>query len=96
MKRRADWRWIAHELARLPRGHVLCVRRELVEHPALLGAQKSVGLPLGQVADWRFPPDARGGGVHVREYAREWRAHMDRVHPDRSLIGHFFADVLAS
>jgi hypothetical protein len=70
------------------------VRKTLIDHPALFGAQRAIGWPLGQLADWRFPADAHGRGLHVREYRREWHAHLDRVHPSRSLLGHFLADVL--
>ena len=94
MRRRVGWEWIARELAARPPRHTIRVRKRLVDHPALSGAVRSSGLDVGQVADWRFPPDAKGRGLHVHEYANEWRAHLDRVHPARSLLGHVLADVL--
>jgi hypothetical protein len=94
MRRRLAWSVIHDELARHPAKSVVCVRRGLIEHPAIAGAVRSSGLNVGQLAHWRFPPDAHGGGVHVHEYAHEWRAHLDRVHPRTNLLAHFLVDVL--
>ena len=70
------------------------MRKRVVDHPALSGAVPSTGIDVGQIAHWRFPPDALGRGLHVHEYKHEWRAHLDRVHPSRSLLAHFLVDVL--
>lgn len=94
VRRRAGWVWIARELAARPARHTLRVRKRLIDHPVLSGAVRSTGLDVGQIAHWRFPPDEHGRGLHVHEYANEWRVHLDRVHPARSLLGHFLADVL--
>ena len=94
MRRRVGWVWIYEELARRPARHTIVIRKRVVDHPALFGAERSTGLDVGQIAHWRFPPDARGRGLHVHEYKREWRAHLDRVHPKTSLLAHFLVDVL--
>lgn len=60
----------------------------LVPHPLLAGAEPSLGLPAGQTEDWRFGPSLDGRGVHVQLVGGLWRVHVDRVHPDRSLLEH--------
>jgi hypothetical protein len=94
VRRRVGWWWIYQALVSSPPRSIVRVSRRAIDHPAFLGAKRSIGLPLGQLADWRFPPDAAGRGLHVREFRREWHAHIDRVHPSRSLLGHFLADVI--
>lgn len=66
-------------------------------HPALappgvlesFGASPSLGFPQGQIANYRFPPDPWGGGIHV------WKmpdgrllAHLDRYHPALEPLTH--------
>ena len=88
------WDEVRARVAALPRGGVLAIPKGAIAHPASAGAVRAVGLPVGQLRDFRFPPDRACQGVHVHEYARDWRVHLDRVHPSCSLLGHFFADVL--
>lgn len=52
---------------------------------------RSVGLPVGQIADWRMPhPNCHG--LHVREYVGYYTAHLDRVNPRCDLVGHLAGD----
>jgi hypothetical protein len=52
---------------------------------------RSLGLPVGQLADWRMPhPNCHG--LHVREYAGYYTAHVDQVNPRCDLPGHLAAD----
>lgn len=64
----------------------------LIPHPTLAGAEPSLGLPAGQTEDWRFGPSLDGRGVHVQLVGGLWRVHVDRVHPDRSLLEHIRQD----
>lgn len=63
-----------------------------IEHPSASGAHKSIGLPKGQISDWRFPPFEDCSGMHAREYADRWEAHIDAVSPDCSVVGHARTD----
>lgn len=57
-------------------------------HPAHFGAVRSVGLDVGQIEDYRFPPLPNGRGLHVQRFANGWSAHLDDHHPEHSLIEH--------
>jgi hypothetical protein len=61
-------------------------------HPQEAGATRDLGLPVGQLDDWRFPPAGDCTGMHVHRFADRWVAHIDRVHPACSLVGHVRAD----
>jgi hypothetical protein len=87
------WAGLYWILRSLPYGTTLRIARPRIGHPAAAGAARSSGLPLGQLEDWRFPPDPACRGMHARMYKREWRVHLDRVHPSCSLLDHFFRDV---
>jgi hypothetical protein len=88
------WDAIRVWLLRERPGRELSIHRTRIAHPADAGALSSVGLPRGQVADWRFPADGQCRGVHVREFRARYRVHMDRAHPSCGLLDHFFRDVL--
>ncbi len=51
-----------------------------IPHPLALGFTTSIGLPEGQLADYRLEL-ADGRGIHVREYSGFFRIHLDRIHP---------------
>jgi hypothetical protein len=84
-----SWNDVARYLATHPHGTQLELPRTLLPHPAFEGATRSLGMPRGQDRDWRFPPDAYGRGLHVHDFRRYWRAHLDAVH----LFGHLRRDV---
>lgn len=63
-----------------------------IEHPRKAGATSAIGLPVGQSEDWRFPPDAACTGLHVQRFGDKWRAHVDDVHPDCSVVDHARTD----
>lgn len=65
-------RWLASATA----GSQVEIRRSDIAHPADEGASRSVGMPRGQVRDWRFLRTRTGGGLHVHEYRRSWVAHL--------------------
>ena len=86
------WAQIAADLRRQPLP--VCVRLAAwqVEHPQAAGMTRSLGLPVGQLADWRMPhPNCHG--LHVREYPGYYTAHVDQVNPRCDLPGHVAADV---
>lgn len=86
------WLEIEAELRQLPPGASLSFARDQLPHPQDAGAARSIGVPSGQVADWRFAPTADCRGLHVHELADGWRAHLDAIHPSCDLLGHLQAD----
>ena len=71
---------------------VLVLPKASIEDPGSAGALRSIGLPRGQTADYRFPPDAACQGVHVQDFGDTWHVHLDIVHPRCDLLGHVRAD----
>ena len=91
----ADWAAVLEALREHGEGAQATISRADIVHPAAAGAVRSVGLPVGQVADWRFPPMHDGGGLHVQDFGQGgWRAHLDAVHPSVSLPGHMEHDMI--
>lgn len=62
-----------------------------IASPGTQGATRSLGLPVGQHADWRWPRKD-GGCLHVRDMGDHYEAHLDRVDPGRDMLGHLRAD----
>jgi hypothetical protein len=91
---RITWGDVYAWLYSVDRGSVFEVAKFRIPHPSFNGAYRSIGLPKGQKADWRFPPDPSGRGLHVHDIGWAWAAHLDEVHPNASLLGHFLRDVL--
>jgi len=56
--------------------------------------KSSMGLPVGQIADWRFPHPICHG-LHVREYESYYTAHIDRANPNCDPVGHMNLDAPA-
>jgi hypothetical protein len=52
----------------------------------------SVGLPVGQQADYRMSYPGCGG-LHVRDFGTHYVAHLDRANPACNPIGHILEDV---
>lgn len=77
---------------KLPLGTVLRIRRPDAIHPSRAGFRRSLGMPRGQIADWR--KTTGHGCIHVREYRTWYAVHRDRVDPKVSVFGHLFKDVL--
>lgn len=75
----SGWAGIAEFVQTLRPGAEVHIRRDAIPHPSQVSSfYRSVGLPAGEVADWRMPL-AGGRGLHVRESASGFRAHWDRV-----------------
>src|SRR5262249_33627308 len=62
--------------------------------PTAAGMHTSLGLPVGQFADWRYPAPGCDA-LHVREYVHGYTAHLDRVNPNCDLPGHLAQDAPA-
>jgi len=71
---------------------ILVLPKASIEDPASAGALRSIGIPRGQTADFRFPPDASCQGVHVQDFGDAWHVHLDIIHPRCDLLGHVRAD----
>lgn len=84
------WEEIRSRLA--ARGGTWDVDVGSIVHPRDAGATSAIGLPVGQSEDWRFPPDDACTGLHVQRFGSRWRAHIDAVHPECSLVEHARAD----
>lgn len=91
----ATWDDVQATLLAQECGTVLDLPKTSLPTPQSAGARASFGLPVGQSADWRFPPDAQCRGLHVQDFGTDWRAHIDRVHPDCDLIEHIRYDAPA-
>ena len=87
-----NWAEVERYLEQIPRGTQYTIPKGVIVTPADAGAQKSVGLPVGQAADWRFPPRPDGAGLHVHEHEDRYVAHLDAVHPEASTIKHLVRD----
>src|SRR5579885_1218351 len=84
------WADVYRELLAQPAGASLRLSKRELPPPAAAGAESSHG--FGPGAHYRFPPDARCRGLHVREERGAYEAHLDRVHPACSLVGHLRSD----
>ena len=73
---------------------VAAIAKHQVEHPLDAGMLRSLGVPMGQFADWRMP-SPHCGGLHVREFVDRYTAHVDQVNPVCDLPGHIAVDAPA-
>ena len=91
-----QWAYVFEQVARFPPGQRVEYLRSMLCHPLEAGAQVSVGWPVGQTADYRFPPDSSCRGLHVHEYATMWVVHLDQVHPECDMGEHLRRDAPAA
>jgi hypothetical protein len=70
----------------------LQVAKFAVPHPRDAGAYLSIGLPVGQDADYRFVPEHDCRGIHVQSFGETWHIHVDVVHPECSMAEHLRRD----
>lgn len=85
------WSYLRGQALRQP-GQRIHAQKHLVPHPRDAGAYVSVGLPLGQDQDFRFPPEHDCRGVHVQSFGEVWVIHVDRVHPVCDPVEHLRVD----
>ena len=86
------WDSIVSFLVIQPAGATFAFAKDGLPHPLDVGAVTSVGWPVGQRGDYRFPPTATCSGVHVQDFGGEWRVHRDAVHPDCGVVEHVRQD----
>lgn len=85
------WNIVFSQLVTYPAGEALLVPKHLAVHPEAAGARRSMGLPVGQQADFRWIiGDCRG--LHVRDFGTHYEAHIDRVDPACDLVEHLRQD----
>jgi len=63
----------------------------MLPHPQVVGMTLSIGLPEGQVADYRYA-FSDGSGVHVKDFGGHYQVHLDEVHPGVDPIEHLRRD----
>lgn len=85
-----QWPDVYRALLEEPHGATLTVARSSLPPPTSAGAAPSHGLGAGE--HYRFAPDPKCRGLHVRTAGDAYEAHLDRVHPDCSIVGHLRAD----
>ena len=86
-----SWAGVANYLRSQPSPACLRVLKRDVQHPTVAGMTRSLGLPVGQIADWRMPhPNCHG--LHVREYLSYYTAHVDKKNPRCDLPAHLAED----
>lgn len=88
----STWKQVSHQLSSQPRGTILRIEKWRVQHPRDGGMRTSVGLAVGQLMDWRYvQPNCNG--LHIREFATYYTAHLDTVNPNCDAAGHVTNDV---
>jgi hypothetical protein len=85
------WLKVAAALAKEPPETEVHVPKLNAQHPLDAGLRPSLGLPVGQQADFRLRMDDCRG-LHVRDFGNHYEAHLDRVDPDCSLPEHLRLD----
>ena len=86
------WTQVARRLVASAPGTRFAYAKHTLPHPRQAGAHVSIGLPAGQVGDYRFEPDGNCRGMHVLEYPDRWVAYLDQVHPDCNVVEHLRRD----
>jgi hypothetical protein len=86
-----SWEDVAVVLNDEPQGSLLRIPKGQLPHPSEVGAKPSMGLPVGQQADFRFTMnDCRC--LHVRIFQDRYEAHIDSVDPACSIVEHLRKD----
>lgn len=85
------WAAVLAQLKAQPVGTVLRIPKHLLRHPTTAGADVSVGLPVGQSADFRWRLwDC--SGMHARDFGTYYEVHIDRVDPSCDCVEHLRQD----
>lgn len=87
----STWSDVSKILRCEPSGSILRLPKHCLPHPVDDGAIRSVGLPMGQSADFRFRLEDCTG-LHVRDFQTHYEAHIDAVDPSCNLIEHLRQD----
>jgi hypothetical protein len=86
-----SWQDVLAILSGKPWRSVVRLNKGILPHPKTAGMKPSIGLPLGQTADYRLVL-AEGAGLHVRDFGRHYEVHLDEVHPDVNFFEHLRRD----
>lgn len=85
------WQKVLDWLRAAPAGASCDVLKAAIAHPKEAGASRSIGLGLGQSADYRWTlGDCRG--LHAQEFDDHYSVHLDEVAPACDLAGHLQVD----
>lgn len=90
-----SWEGVVDLLREHEPGTILRLPKHLLSHPEDAGATPSVGLPMGQKADFRWTLDDCTG-LHVRDFGTHYEAHLDRVDPACNVVEHLRRDAPGS
>ena len=87
----STWATVVQVLEAHPPLSILQVSKHGTPHPRTFQMSPSLGLPVGQTADYRRVLPC-GRGFHVRDFGTHYEAHIDEVHPAVDLIEHLRRD----
>jgi hypothetical protein len=69
------------------------VAKQGITHPELMeGFEGSIGLDLTPDANYRLSLEDTERGLHVKEYPRIYKVHLDEFDPRKNLIAHWVND----
>lgn len=73
--------------------HHLRLPKAIVPHPITVqGMRTSMGLPEGQVRDYRVRLGETTAGLHIKEFQHHYEAHLDAYDPVVKPVEHFVVD----
>ena len=87
----SSWRGVVRVLGQYAPRTTFRVEKGVLCHPRAAGMSPSMGLPEGQIGDFRLALP-NGGGLHVKDFGTHYEAHLDEVHPDVNLVEHLRKD----
>jgi hypothetical protein len=87
-----DWPYLTSYVLALPPHHGIVALKHRRMHPLQVGFRKTVGLPSGQIADYRLTL-MDGRSIHALEYWSFYLIHWDVRDPSFDPIGHLQYDV---
>ena len=87
-----SWEQVLETLWQEPAGTVLRAPKHWLPHPEDAGATRSLGLPVGQSADFRWRVGSFCAGLHARDFHDHYEAHIDEVNPACDVVDHLRQD----
>ena len=69
----------------------ITISKNTIEHPLKAGFRKTIGEPMGQIADYEYVL-SDGSRIHVREYENAYEVHWDIRSPTVDPAGHLLYD----
>lgn len=86
-----NWQQALNQLWNEPHSTELRLEKHAVQHPRDAGLRVGMGLPLGQIADYRLRL-ADNRGLHVRDFGSYYLAHIDQTDPACDPLLHLLQD----